>query len=86
MEIGTTVARWLKNPDLLQKMKDNALRAARPRASYDIAREIADMLFLEEGEGEGEGGDGDLGFVDLAEEVAELDGFERANGGVMEVA
>ena len=39
-------------------MKDSALQAARPRASYDIAREIADMLFLGEVEGVG-GGDGD---------------------------
>lgn len=84
MEIGATVARWLKNPDLLQKMKDNALRAARPRASYDIAREIADMLFLEDEGEEGSGG-GDGGFVDLAEEVAELDGLEHAEG-AMEVA
>lgn len=30
-------------------MKDSALRAARPRASYDIAREIADMLFVDDG-------------------------------------
>lgn len=30
-------------------MKDSALQAARPRASYDIAREIADMLFLDDG-------------------------------------
>ncbi|CAB1111959.1 GT28 [Ectocarpus sp. CCAP 1310/34] len=54
-EIGATVARWLKNPELLQKMKDCALQAARPRASYDIAREIADMLFLDaDGGGHGE--------------------------------
>lgn len=52
-EIGATVARWLKNPELLQKMKDCALQAARPRASYDIAREIADMLFLDEDSGAG---------------------------------
>ncbi|CAN0220351.1 unnamed protein product, partial [Laminaria digitata] len=54
-EIGATVARWLKNPELLEKMKGNALRAARPRASYDIAREIADMLFLEDEESIGAG-------------------------------
>lgn len=30
-------------------MKSNALKAARPKASYDIAREIADMLFLDDG-------------------------------------
>lgn len=47
-EIGATVARWLKNPELLKKMKDSALHAARPSASYDIAREIADMLFLDD--------------------------------------
>ncbi|CAN0491051.1 unnamed protein product, partial [Hapterophycus canaliculatus] len=47
-EIGATVARWLKDPELLKRMKASALQAARPRASYDIAREIADMLFLDE--------------------------------------
>lgn len=46
-EIGTVVARWLQDPELLGEMRANALRAARPRASYDIAREIADMIFLE---------------------------------------
>ena len=51
VEIGETVACWLKNPDLLQKMKAAALKAARPRATYDIAREIADMIFVEEENG-----------------------------------
>lgn len=46
-EIGRTVARWLKDPELLEKMKLAALRVARPKASYDIAREIARMLFYE---------------------------------------
>lgn len=50
-EIGATVARWLKKPELLLKMKASALQAARPKASYQIAREIADMLFPENGEG-----------------------------------
>ncbi|CAM9342639.1 unnamed protein product [Pylaiella littoralis] len=101
VEIGATVARWLKNPELLQKMKGSALQAARPRASYDIAREIADMLFLDEAVDvdvdvdedenggraraeEGSGG-GEVGFVDLAAEVGELDGLEHEEA-VMEAA
>lgn len=42
------MARWLKDPELLEKMKVAALRVARPKASYDIAREISGMLFLDE--------------------------------------
>lgn len=50
-------------------MKGNALKAARPRASYDIAREIADMLFLADGEGAGAGdyGDKDEAYEELME-------------------
>lgn len=44
-DIGRTVAEWLKDPEILLNMKHAALKAARPRASYDIAREIADMVF-----------------------------------------
>ena len=50
-EIGETVACWLKPPDLLQKMKAVPLKAARPRATYNIAREIAGMIFVEEENG-----------------------------------
>ena len=50
-EIGETIAGWLKNPDLLEKIKAAALKAARPRASYDIAREIAIMIFVKEENG-----------------------------------
>lgn len=40
-------------------MKESALTAARPRASYDIAREIADMLFLDDGVSGGETAESD---------------------------
>lgn len=40
-------------------MKASALQAARPRASYDIASEIADMLFLDDAQEEGRTGGGE---------------------------
>lgn len=44
-EIADTVSNWLNSPALLAQMKDNALRAARPNATLDIARDVAAILF-----------------------------------------
>ncbi|KAG5190785.1 Monogalactosyldiacylglycerol synthase, family GT28 [Tribonema minus] len=43
--IGDTVARWLSDPELLARMSAAAKRAAKPTATFDIAREIGDMMF-----------------------------------------
>lgn len=47
-EIAATVSTWLSSPDRLASMKENALRAARPTATIDIARDLAEMLFSRE--------------------------------------
>jgi 1,2-diacylglycerol 3-beta-galactosyltransferase len=44
-EIANTVSEWLASPELLSKMKENALRAARPNATLDIAKDVANILF-----------------------------------------
>lgn len=43
--IADTVSIWLSSPDRLATMKENALRAARPTATIDIAKDLAEMLF-----------------------------------------
>lgn len=43
--IADTVSTWLASPDMLKEMKQNALKAARPSATVDIARDLADILF-----------------------------------------
>ena len=43
--IAETVSEWLEKPDMLNEMKSCALEAARPSATLDIARDIAEMLF-----------------------------------------
>jgi len=45
IEIATIVTSWLSDPEKLETMQRNALAAARPQATLDIARDIADMLF-----------------------------------------
>jgi len=44
-EIADTVSTWLSSPDRLTIMKKNALKAARPNATIDIARDLAETLF-----------------------------------------
>jgi 1,2-diacylglycerol 3-beta-galactosyltransferase len=43
--IADTVNRWLSNPGMLAEMKQNALKASRPRATLDIAKDIGAMVF-----------------------------------------
>eukprot|EP00594_Rhizosolenia_setigera_P015422 CAMPEP_0178955668 /NCGR_PEP_ID=MMETSP0789-20121207/9748_1 /TAXON_ID=3005 /ORGANISM="Rhizosolenia setigera, Strain CCMP 1694" /LENGTH=446 /DNA_ID=CAMNT_0020637355 /DNA_START=289 /DNA_END=1629 /DNA_ORIENTATION=+ len=43
--IADTVNEWLKSPEMLQEMQSNALKAARPQATLDIARELGNMVF-----------------------------------------
>ncbi len=43
--IANTVSNWLSSPEMLQSMKENALEAARPTATVDIAKDLAQMLF-----------------------------------------
>jgi hypothetical protein len=46
--IAATVSNWLLDEQLLAKMSAAAKRAARPTATFDIAREIGAMLFTTE--------------------------------------
>jgi len=43
--IASTVSGWLNSPQLLDKMQQSALDAARPEATLDIARDLAEMVF-----------------------------------------
>lgn len=43
--IAETVSSWLASPDTMETMKDAALEAARPAATLDIARDLAEMAF-----------------------------------------
>ncbi len=40
-----TVSSWMASPEKMQSMKDAALAAARPSATLDIARDLADIAF-----------------------------------------
>jgi len=44
--MAETVQEWLASPSKLEQMRDNALVAARPDATLDIARELADMVYV----------------------------------------
>ena len=51
---------------MLERMRDSALVAARPDATLDIAKDLADMLYagreeLRKGGGNSDGGGGGLG-------------------------
>ncbi|CAM9732018.1 unnamed protein product, partial [Chrysoparadoxa australica] len=48
--IASKVSDWFRNPEMLQRMSAAAIRAAKPNATYDIAREIGSMMFPVEGE------------------------------------
>ena len=39
------MSQWLSSPDELTAMQDAARAAARPNATLDIAKDIAEMLF-----------------------------------------
>lgn len=41
--IADTVGQWLASPDKLKSLQDAALQAARPAATLDIAKDLADM-------------------------------------------
>ena len=43
--IADTVSSWLSSPEKLDSMKKSALAAARPSATLDIAKDLADMVF-----------------------------------------
>ena len=43
--IADTVSSWLASPDTMESMKEAALAAARPAATLDIAKDLAEMAF-----------------------------------------
>jgi hypothetical protein len=43
--IADTVSSWLASPKKMESMKSAALAAARPSATLDIARDLADIAF-----------------------------------------
>ena len=45
--IADTVTSWLSDEELLQEMRENALAAARPEATLDIARDLAQVVFAQ---------------------------------------
>ena len=45
--IADTVGSWLSLPEKMESMKEAALAAARPAATLDIARDLAEMVFAE---------------------------------------
>ncbi|GAX23913.1 1,2-diacylglycerol 3-beta-galactosyltransferase [Fistulifera solaris] len=44
-EIATTVRSWIADPQQLAVMQENAFKAARPQATLDIARDLAEIVF-----------------------------------------
>jgi 1,2-diacylglycerol 3-beta-galactosyltransferase len=48
-EIADTVSSWLENPERLGAMRQAALAAARPHATLDIAKDIAELVFATKG-------------------------------------
>ena len=47
--IADTVSSWLETPEKLEMMQKAALEAARPAATLDIAKDIAEYLFERKG-------------------------------------
>lgn len=43
--IAEEVCSWLASPDVLNRLQTAALEAARPQATLDIAKDVADILF-----------------------------------------
>jgi 1,2-diacylglycerol 3-beta-galactosyltransferase len=50
-EIAGTVAAWLSSPERLRSMRRSALAAARPRATLDIAGDLAEIACAAKGRG-----------------------------------
>ena len=46
-EIAETVSSWLADAEKLKSLQDAALSAARPQATLDIAKDLAEMAFDE---------------------------------------
>ena len=46
-EIATTVKSWLADPFMLKAMQVAALKASRPHATLDIAKDLSDMVLSE---------------------------------------
>jgi 1,2-diacylglycerol 3-beta-galactosyltransferase len=46
-EIADKVSSWLENPERLGSMRQAALAAARPHATLDIAKDIAELVFAQ---------------------------------------
>ena len=44
--LADAVEEWFASSDMLERMRDNALTAARPDATLDIARDLADMVYV----------------------------------------
>ena len=44
-KIAETVTSWLANPEKMKAMQNAALEAARPSATLDIAKDLAEMVF-----------------------------------------
>ena len=45
--IAETVSSWLASPEKLESMREAALAAARPQATLDIAKDLAEIVFAE---------------------------------------
>ncbi|CAB9507850.1 Monogalactosyldiacylglycerol synthase 2, chloroplastic [Seminavis robusta] len=45
--IAETVSSWLASPEKMNSLKEAALQAARPSATLDIAKDLADMVFAQ---------------------------------------
>jgi hypothetical protein len=43
--IAKTVNIWLQSPEMLVSMQQAAFEASRPKATIDIARDLADLVF-----------------------------------------
>jgi 1,2-diacylglycerol 3-beta-galactosyltransferase len=43
--IADTVSSWLSSPEKMESMRNAALAAARPSATLDIARDLAELAF-----------------------------------------
>jgi hypothetical protein len=60
--IADTVKEWFASmraeANMLERMRDSALVAARPDATLDIAKDLADMLYARREELRKEGGNG----------------------------
>lgn len=43
--IADTVSSWLASPEKMESMRSAALAAARPQATLDIAKDLAEIVF-----------------------------------------